>query len=223
MLVPSGGGSASFFFVLYQSFGGSLWYRDGAASTTSQGDSEVSGSTALPVIVVLSAVVVAAITDIWKFKVYNALTVPLLLTGLAYHGFHAEIGDSFLGVLFGFAALVPLYIIGGMGAGDVKLMAAVGAWLGMPLTFYVFIASSLAAGLYAAGLVIWTGRVAETVVNLHIMWLRLASVGRYLAADDRVEHEVRKTDRRKRIIPFAAMMAIGLVATLLWLRYGRLP
>jgi prepilin peptidase CpaA len=175
------------------------------------------------VIVVLSAVMVAAITDVWKFKVYNALTVPLLVTGLLYHGFYDEISDSLLGVLFGFAALVPLYVIGGMGAGDVKLMAAVGAWLGMPLTFYVFIASSLAAGLYSAGLVLWTGRVGETVVNLQIMWLRLASVGRYLAADDKVEHEVRRTDRRQRIIPFAAMMAIGLVATLLWLSYGRVP
>jgi prepilin peptidase CpaA len=110
-----------------------------------------------------------------------------------------------------------------MGAGDVKLMAAIGAWLGMPLTFYVFIASSLAAGVYSAGLVVYTGRVAETVVNLQIMWLRLASVGRYLAADDKIEHEVHRTDRRKRIIPFAAMVAIGLVATLLWLNYTPHP
>jgi prepilin peptidase CpaA len=175
------------------------------------------------VIVVLTAVLVAAVTDIWKFRVYNALTLPLLVTGLAYHGYYVDLGNSSLGVLFGFAALVPLYIIGGMGAGDVKLMAAVGAWLGMPLTFYVFLASSLAAGLYAIGLVIWTGRFAETVVNLHIMWLRLAAVGRYLAGDDRVEQEVRRTDRRQRIIPFAAMMAVGLVATLLWLSQNSLP
>jgi prepilin peptidase CpaA len=125
--------------------------------------------------------------------------------------------------MFGFAALFVLYILGGMGAGDVKLMAGIGAWLGMPLTFYVFIASSLAAGLYAAGLVVWTGRVAETVVNLQILWLRLASVGRFLGADDKVEVEVSRTDRRKRIIPFAAMVAVGLVATLIWLNYTPIP
>jgi prepilin peptidase CpaA len=88
----------------------------------------------------------------------------------------------------------------------------------MPLTFYVFIASSLAAGIYSLLLVVLTGKVGETVVNLHIVWLRLSSIGRYLAADDRVEKEVLRSDRRRRIIPFAAMVAIGIVATLLWFR-----
>ena len=176
------------------------------------------GETAVPVIVVLVAAIVAAATDIWKFKVYNVLTLPLLVSGLLYHAFRAELADSLLGVLFGFASLIVLYIIGGMGAGDVKLMAAVGAWLGMPLTFYVFIASSLAAGVYSIGLVVWTGQVGETAVNLQILWLRLASVGRYLGSDDKVESEVRRSDRRKRIIPFAAMVAIGLVATLIWIK-----
>ncbi len=176
------------------------------------------GQTAVPVIVVLVAALVAAATDIWKFKVYNVLTLPLLVSGLLYHAFRAELADSLLGVFFGFAALIVLYIIGGMGAGDVKLMAGVGAWLGMPLTFYVFIASSLAAGVYSIGLVVWTGQVGETAVNLQILWLRLASVGRYLGSDDKVESEVRRSDRRKRIIPFAAMVAIGLVATLIWIR-----
>jgi prepilin peptidase CpaA len=181
------------------------------------------GTTALPVIVVLAAVLIAAVTDIWKFKVYNALTLPLLAAGLIYHGLRYELAGSLGGVLFGFAALVPLYVLGGMGGGDVKLMAAIGAWLGMPLTFFVFIASSLAAGLYALGLVVVTGRLGETVVNLQIIWLRLASVGRYLGGDDQVELEVRRSDRRKRIIPFAAMIAVGLVATLLWLRGAPLP
>jgi prepilin peptidase CpaA len=183
----------------------------------------VFGPSIVPVIIALAAALIAAVTDVWKFKVYNALTLPLLASGLLYHGFRFELADSALGILFGFAALVPLYVIGGMGAGDVKLMAAIGAWLGMPLTFYVFIASSLAAGAYAVGLVVWNGRVGETIVNLHIMWLRLASVGRYLGGDDKVELEVRRSDRRQRIIPFGAMLAIGLIATLLWIQGARLP
>src|SRR5262249_41300396 len=134
-----------------------------------------------------------------------------------------EIAGSLGGVLFGFAALVPLYVLGGMGGGDVKLMAAIGAWLGLPLTFFVFIASSLAAGVYALGLVIATGRLGEPVLNLQIMWLRLAWVGRSRGGDDQVEVEGRRSDRRKRIIPFAAMIAVGLVATLLWLRGVPLP
>jgi prepilin peptidase CpaA len=185
---------------------------------TSPGEKAMFSSNAVPIIVVLTAAIVAAVTDIWKFKVYNALTLPLLAAGLLYHGLRLEITDSLMGILFGFAALVPLYIIGGMGAGDVKLMAAIGAWLGLQLTFYVFIASSLAAGIYAIMLMVATGKVGETIVNLHILWLRLASIGRYLASDDRVEAEVKRTDRRRRIIPFAAMVAIGIIATLVWFR-----
>jgi prepilin peptidase CpaA len=178
---------------------------------------------AIPVYVVLTAAVIAAATDIWKFRVYNALTLPLLVSGLIYHALRSELTDSLLGVLFGFAALILLYVIGGMGAGDVKLLAAVGAWLGMPLTFYVFIASSLAAGVYSLFLVVWNGRLRETLVNFQIMWLKVASVGRYLGSDDKVEQEVRRSDRRKRIVPFAAMVAIGLVATIIWINHGSLP
>ncbi len=174
--------------------------------------------TVFPVAVVLAAVLIAAATDVWKFKVYNALTLPLLASGVLYHAFRSELGDSLLGVLFGFGALIVFYILGGMGAGDVKLMAAVGAWLGMPLTYYVFVASSLAAGLFALGLVVLNGRLRETIVNFQIIWLRIAAVARYLGSDDKVELEVRRSDRRDRIVPFAAMVAIGLVTTLLWLQ-----
>jgi prepilin peptidase CpaA len=183
----------------------------------------VSNPSAVPIVICLIAASIAAVTDIWKFKVYNLLTLPLLVSGLLYHALRADLLNSLVGILFGFAALIALYVIGGMGAGDVKLMAALGAWLGMPYTFYVFIASSLAAGIYAIVLMLATHKVGETIVNLHILWLRLASIGHYLASDDRVETEVRRTDRRRRIIPFAAMVAIGIVATLLWFRNNPVP
>jgi prepilin peptidase CpaA len=176
----------------------------------------VVATSGIPVLIALVAAVIAAVTDIWKFKVYNVLTLPLLVSGIVYHGLRADLGNSLMGILFGFGALIALYVIGGMGAGDVKLMAALGAWLGVKLTFYVFIASSLAAGLYAVLLMLLTGKMGETLVNLHILWLRLASIGRHLGSDDQIEKEVRRSDRRGRIIPFAAMVAIGIIATLLW-------
>ena len=174
------------------------------------------GSPDVPIVIALAASLIAAITDIWKFKVYNLLTFPLLVGGVVYHAIYADLGSSLLGVLFGFGSLIALHIVGGMGAGDVKLMAALGAWLGMPLTFYVFIGSSLAAGVYAVVLMVATGKVGETVVNLHVLWMRLKCIGRYLGADDRVEKEVRRDNRRRRIIPFAAMVLVGIIGTLLW-------
>src|SRR5262249_2150922 len=127
---------------------------------------------------------------------------------------------SFLGALCGFGLLLPMYLIGGMGAGDIKLMAAVGAWLGLPLTFYVFIAASLAAGIYALIVMAWYHRTEETWINLKIVWHRLSALTRHLGSEDRIETEVGRHDRRGRIIPFAAMIALGVVAALAWRWYS---
>jgi prepilin peptidase CpaA len=174
----------------------------------------------IPAAVVLIAALIAAATDIWKFKVYNALTLPVMLGGLLFHGITggwAALGNSALGLLFGFAILLLFYAMGGMGSGDVKLMAAIGAWLGMQLTFYVFIASALAGGVYAVALLVLAGGIQEALINMHILWLRMTAFSRHLGSDDRVELEVKRDDRRKRLIPFAAMVAIGVVSTYLWL------
>jgi prepilin peptidase CpaA len=177
----------------------------------------------IPCLVVLAAAVISAVTDVWKFKVHNALTLPLLASGLIYHAVvegKPGLATSLLGVLFGFGMLLAFYVRGGMGAGDVKLMAAVGAWLGMPLTFYVFIASSLAAGVYAVVLVAFSqGGLSEVLLNFQILWVRMQTIGRHLGDDNRIEREVKRDDRRRRLIPFAAMVAVGLIATLLWLRH----
>jgi prepilin peptidase CpaA len=176
----------------------------------------------LDIIIVLVFVALTAVTDVWKFKVYNALTLPLLCSGLIYHGLVGgtpEFTGSFLGALFGFGVLLAFYVMGGMGGGDVKLMAAVGAWLGMPQTFYVFIASSLAAGCYALCLMFAHGKTSETWLNFRVLWHRVMAFGRYLGAEDRVEAAVSQADRASRVIPFAAMVALGVVATLAWGRW----
>jgi prepilin peptidase CpaA len=179
-----------------------------------------------PVAVVLTASLTLAFIDVWKFKVHNVFIYPLLLAGLVYHGVsHGAPGlaDSLLGALLGFGILLPFYALGGMGGGDVKLMAAVGAWLGLLPTFAVFLASSLVAGLYALILVVAYGRVRETWLNLQIGWLRVKALGRQLGADDRIETEVKQPDRGRRLIPFAAMVALGLFLLLILLHFLSRP
>jgi prepilin peptidase CpaA len=179
-----------------------------------------------PVVVVLVASLTLAFIDLWKFKIYNIFTCPLLAAGLIYHGVvggGVALADSLLGALLGFAVLLPFYALGGMGGGDVKLMAAVGAWLGLLFTFAVFLASSLVAGLYALILVVGYGRVRETWLNMQIGWLRLKALSRQLGADDRIETEVEQPDRGRRVIPFAAMVALGLFALLVGIRFLNRP
>jgi prepilin peptidase CpaA len=182
----------------------------------------VSQAVSVPLAVVLVAALIAAVTDVWKFKVYNVLTLPLMAAGLLYHGVvggMAGLSDGAVGLLVGFGALVIPHLMGGMGAGDVKLMAAIGAWLGMPLTLHVVLASALAAGAYAVVLALAGGKLRETILDVQVLWLRLTSMGRFPAADDRVQAETRRADRRRRLVPFAAMVAVGVVATLVWSEY----
>jgi prepilin peptidase CpaA len=176
--------------------------------------------------VVLLAALITTVTDVWRFKVYNRLTLPLLLSGLLYHsvmGGVAGFGGSLLGAAFGFGVLLGFYIIGGMGAGDVKLMAAVGAWLGLPLTFHLFIASSLAAGVYSLILLVVSQGLSETWINFQILWLRLVVLGRHLGSGQQIEAAVNRPDRRRRLVPFAAMMLIGVLGLLVWYRIRPLP
>jgi prepilin peptidase CpaA len=179
-----------------------------------------------PLAVVLVAALAAAVTDVLRFKVHNILTLPLLATGLIYHaavGGSAGFAASLAGALLGFGVLIGFYLLGGMGGGDVKLLSAIGAWLGIQLTFWVFIVSSLAAGVYALALVLKHHMARETWTNLQIIWYRVAAIGRHLAAEDRVEAEVLRGDRRGRVVPFAAMVAVGVVVTLGWLVFGGGP
>jgi len=176
----------------------------------------------IPTAVVLLAAVIAGVTDLLRFKVHNRLTIPLLVSGLVYSGVvggSAGFAQSLLGALLGFAVLFVFHLMGGIGGGDVKLLAGLGAWLGVVVTFYVFLATALLAGLYAVVLILTFGKVHETWINLQIVWHRLVALGRYLGAEDRVEVAVLRPDR-SRVIPFAAVMALGLITVLLWLRLG---
>lgn len=174
-------------------------------------------SLTISIVVPLVASLIAAASDVYRYKVPNALTFPVLLAGLAYHGVTAGwpgLSMSLVGVLYGFGTLVVLYVLGGMGAGDVKLMAALGAWLGGPATLQVVLASSILAGVYAVGVAVVSGTLGETLIRLQGLTLRMATPDRVLAAGERVEAEVRRPGRRSRLIPFAAMVALGLIATL---------
>jgi prepilin peptidase CpaA len=171
-----------------------------------------------PLVIVVCAVLVTAIIDLWKFKIHNAVTLPLLLSGVAYHGVTAGamgVVDSLLGAVFGMVIVGVFYLMGGMGGGDVKLLGAIGAWLLLPMTFWVFIASSIASGIYAVILIVVHKRYQQTWVNLKIIYYRLTAVARHLAADDHVEVAVNKDDRRARLVPFAPMVALGVIVLLI--------
>jgi len=103
-------------------------------------------------LLLLSVLAIAAVTDIRGQRIPNLRTFPAMLLAFSYHGM-TQGPDGLLFSLAGFGLglgvmLVP-YFAGVMGPGDVKLMAAVGAFLGASGAFNAFLLTSLFGGLYA--------------------------------------------------------------------------
>jgi prepilin peptidase CpaA len=105
-------------------------------------------------------------------KIPNWLTVPGLLLAI---GVHAMVGGwhgmlvSLEGAGLALALLLPFVLVRGLGAGDWKLMGAVGALLG-PLAFVAFLfVSILVTGVMAVATVIWTRRVFATLLNMAVL------------------------------------------------------
>ena len=102
--------------------------------------------------------VVAALIDGVKLKVPNWLTFPMIISGWIASGIFfgwAGLGCSLLGTAVGLGLLLPAYAIGGMGAGDVKLLAGVGAGVGVSNTFWAFAVSVVVGAVIAVALVIY--------------------------------------------------------------------
>jgi len=108
---------------------------------------------------------IAAISDIRSKKIPNWLTYPAMMVATIYHTTAKGIGGflfSIEGVAVGIAVLTVIYLLGGTGAGDVKLMGAMGALLGPKGVFVAFLFTSIVGGVYAIVLLITHGSLGET-------------------------------------------------------------
>jgi prepilin peptidase CpaA len=118
-------------------------------------------------------VLIAGASDIRSRRIPNWLTLSGVCAGLALHGATGGFNGfklSAMGMLLGFGAYLALYCLRAMGAGDVKLMAAVGAIVGPAGWISVFVATAIAAGLLSLGLVIIKRRLRETLWNAFLSW-----------------------------------------------------
>ncbi|WP_065504128.1 prepilin peptidase [Burkholderia stabilis] len=140
----------------------------------------------VPLCVTLLAVA-AASTDIAARRIPNRLVAGGLAGALVaqcmLHGVLAGALGWFAGAATGFGLLLPFYLLRGMAAGDVKLMLAIGAWVGAEMTFYIVLATFVAGGIGAIAFALLRGRMRQMWANVRALIARRSQGARAGAAD----------------------------------------
>ncbi|MCD4755526.1 MAG: prepilin peptidase [Deltaproteobacteria bacterium] len=124
----------------------------------------------IPNLFVIILVVIAAIIDVRTRKIPNYLTLSGWGIGLMYHvitgGLDGLIFSS-AGLILGFGLLFLFYLVGGAGAADVKLMAAIGAFLGWEEVLRAFVFSSIMGLLFAVAIMAKAGLLGKIFKNIY--------------------------------------------------------
>jgi prepilin peptidase CpaA len=155
----------------------------------------------------------AALSDVRTARIPNLLTLGAAAAALVYlsesHGWSglAEAGEGWaVGVLL----FSPFFALGGMGAGDVKLLGAMGAWLGPRETLWVALYASMAGGVMALIVALATGYLGRAVTNLRLL------LTYWQVAGIRPLPELTLKNGHAPRLPYAVPIAAGLLVTL-WL------
>lgn len=158
--------------------------------------------------------VMAIITDLSARKIPNSLVLFGLIVSLLGQCFLAQ-GTGGLnwlaGVAVAFACFIPLYLLRGMAAGDVKLMMAVGGFLGYPLIITAAAYSYLAGGAIAIAYVLIKGRFRPLIQNLYS--LIIDQFIKTTSGVDVYDGQVIKQSVGQ--LPFALAIALGTFVTLI--------
>jgi prepilin peptidase CpaA len=171
-----------------------------------------------PVWFVTITLVVAAVIDGYQLKVPNWLTYPFIISGWIYSAAFSSfpgwegLGFSLAGTAVGLALLLPPYAIGGMGAGDVKLLAGVGAWMWPTVTFYAFAVSAIVGAIIAIGMVLWTKSWEK---HLNQFWGIFNEI--IMIKDPEKLSEI-AAERKPRmfLLPYGIPIAIGSIGYFAW-------
>jgi prepilin peptidase CpaA len=153
--------------------------------------------------VLVAGALVATIVDIRTRRIPNVLTAAMAAIGigLAVTGVSGlPLWSSILGLALGLALMMPGHLFGGTGAGDVKLMAAIGAILGPALIVTAFLFTAVAGGVLAIAVAARRRRLAAT----------LAGTGRLIAAPVSGRQDIEAAPAARRFA-YGPAIAIGSV------------
>lgn len=162
-------------------------------------------------ITLISALIISLLTDVRQRKILNIITFPSIIIAFTYYvikfGFEGFVFSG-KGFLVGFLLLLIPYLLGGMGAGDVKLMAAIGALMGTSFVFYSFIFTALIGGLIGIALIIrqkgFFMALKTFLFNITVLKGNLGSI------------IFNKDNHSKISFPYGVAIVLGTFCTLIW-------
>jgi len=164
----------------------------------------------------------ASFSDIQTRRIPNYLSIALVITSLLLYlliGGMNGLLFSLKGMGLGFIILFVPYLFGGMGAGDVKLMAGVGAALGPGQVLLALLFTALLGGVFAIVIILAGDTIGKTLKNFFASaWLALSGAG-ITSLKAGFEH------KKKNKVPYGFVIACGTVASMLWrvMVQGKLP
>jgi prepilin peptidase CpaA len=169
---------------------------------------------AMPLKIALAVLVLlAAFNDIRSRTVPNALTVTGVVCGVLLQtslNHWAGTKASLFGLAVGLALFLPLFLLRGMGGGDVKLMAAIGSMAGPTDTIVIFILTAVFGGVLAVALLLWKGGLGRALRNTGVI---LGELVRLRAPHD-AHPELTIDDAQAVKLPYAVAIAMGTLAFL---------
>lgn len=162
----------------------------------------------LATVLLLIILLVGAFLDLRSKRLPNWLTGSALLSGIILHTLFlgwGGLGSALGGAAVGFLCLIPFYLTGGMGAGDVKFMAAIGS----------FLASVKMVALAASAGLVFAGVYAAVRVSLKGGWSTL--IKRYAISYFSGQYiQPPPDDVSRERFPFALAIAAGTLVVLAW-------
>lgn len=171
-----------------------------------------------PVAFVLFALLAAAVaTDVRHHRIPNLLLWPTLSFALLLHVIGGGVDGLITatgGLTLGLAMLLPLYAIGAMGGGDVKLLGVVGSFLGPWGAVVAGLATMMAGGVFGIIVIVW--RCVWPVHELHTT--QILSPADPVAPATSASHASGRRNRDTNI-PYAPAIAAGTVAALWYIGY----
>jgi prepilin peptidase CpaA len=129
--------------------------------------------------VAVGIAVVACASDLHNRRIPNLLTLGAAAAAFLLAAAHGlpTFQSTVIGWLIGLGLWLPVYALGGMGAGDVKLIAAIGAWLGPLGAVHAALYSAVAGGLMALVVALVHGYLREACANIRLVVTHWCVVG----------------------------------------------